>query len=242
MPLGLGLVGAGRFGASCSTPSPTSPTSTLRGVADRDHAAATELAKRHDATAYDVDDLLADPDVDVVVIATPPGDPRSTAVAALEAGKHVFCEKPLATTAEDGSPRWSTPPGRSDRRRWWSTTCCGTTRCCVRSTPAGAPDRPPTPLPVRERRQRRGPPRRPLVLGRALQRRHPGRARRALLRRRRDAPPPAGDRGAGHQRPAPRQPGRRPDRMGHRRPPTTARTCSRRTPTRSPTRTAASAS
>ena len=76
------------------------PDVTVRAVADRDHAAATDLAKRHDATAYDVADLLTDPEVDVVVVATPPATHTALTVAALEAGRHVFCEKPLATTAE----------------------------------------------------------------------------------------------------------------------------------------------
>jgi predicted dehydrogenase len=100
-PLGLGLVGAGRFGAFLLDAVADLPDVTVRAVADRDHATASDLAKRHDAQTYDVADLLTDPEVDVVVVATPPATHAALTVAALEAGRHVFCEKPLATTAEE---------------------------------------------------------------------------------------------------------------------------------------------
>ncbi len=41
-------------------------------------------------------------DVDAVYVLTPPGFRRQYAVEAMNAGKHVFCEKPLAITVEDG--------------------------------------------------------------------------------------------------------------------------------------------
>ena len=46
--------------------------------------------------------LVARPDVDAVVIATPPSRHHAMALAALEAGKHVWVEKPLALTTADG--------------------------------------------------------------------------------------------------------------------------------------------
>jgi predicted dehydrogenase len=53
------------------------------------------------AGATDVDALLADPSIDVVHICTPNSTHADLAVRALEAGKHVVCEKPIATTVAD---------------------------------------------------------------------------------------------------------------------------------------------
>ena len=53
-------------------------------------------------TVYDLDDLLARDDIDLVDITAPNNQHAELAIAAAEAGKHVFCEKPLATSVEDG--------------------------------------------------------------------------------------------------------------------------------------------
>ena len=52
-------------------------------------------------TTPDYRDLLADPDIDAVSIVTMWDQHTEPAVAALEAGKHVFLEKPMASTVED---------------------------------------------------------------------------------------------------------------------------------------------
>ena len=49
----------------------------------------------------DSGDLIGDPDIDVIDICTPNGYHAPLAIAALEAGKHVLCEKPLAPTPAD---------------------------------------------------------------------------------------------------------------------------------------------
>jgi predicted dehydrogenase len=102
--LGLGLVGCGRFGEFCLTAFATIPNLTLIGVADRDQARAEVAAAAFGVTAYsDFEALLADPRVDVVAINTPPALHAPMTLAAAAAGKHVFCEKPLATRIDDAT-------------------------------------------------------------------------------------------------------------------------------------------
>ncbi|MDQ2940900.1 MAG: Gfo/Idh/MocA family oxidoreductase [Chloroflexota bacterium] len=97
-PLGLGLVGCGRFGTFCLAAAADLPSTITVAVTDVDPDRAARVAAAHGARAVpDLDALLADPAVDVVIIATPPVAHGPMARAAAEAGKHVFCEKPLAT-------------------------------------------------------------------------------------------------------------------------------------------------
>lgn len=61
-----------------------------------------EFVELHDLTMKeDYADLLADGEVDAVVLATPHSMHSKQVVAAAEAGKHVFCEKPFALTKAD---------------------------------------------------------------------------------------------------------------------------------------------
>jgi predicted dehydrogenase len=72
-------------------------------VADRDQARADALAATFRLEACDPERLLADPRVQVVAIATTPDGHAGLTLAALRSGRHVFCEKPLATTLEDAT-------------------------------------------------------------------------------------------------------------------------------------------
>jgi predicted dehydrogenase len=72
-------------------------------VADPDRARAGALAAAHRVEACEPERLLADQRVSVVAIATPPADHARLALAALGSGRHVFCEKPLATRLEDAT-------------------------------------------------------------------------------------------------------------------------------------------
>jgi predicted dehydrogenase len=53
--------------------------------------------------------VVADPEVEAVVIASPQTTHRAIAEAAFAAGKPVFCEKPLGASLDDAAP-WSPPP------------------------------------------------------------------------------------------------------------------------------------
>lgn len=75
----------------------------LRGVFDTYQPGAQKFSQAQNTTCYEtLDSLLADPQVDAVCICTPSGLHAAQAVAALEAGKHVLIEKPLAITVEEG--------------------------------------------------------------------------------------------------------------------------------------------
>jgi myo-inositol 2-dehydrogenase/D-chiro-inositol 1-dehydrogenase len=67
---------------------------------DRLDKAATKAAKFTPKTTSDWQKVIADKDVDAVYIATPPHMHVEMAIAALQAGKHVYCEKPVGTTPE----------------------------------------------------------------------------------------------------------------------------------------------
>lgn len=72
-------------------------------VYDADTAKAAAFAEQHGLPLYQGtwDDLLADPSVDAVDLCLPHQVHRALTVAALDAGKHVVCEKPIALTLED---------------------------------------------------------------------------------------------------------------------------------------------
>jgi predicted dehydrogenase len=102
LPLGLGVVGAGRFATFLTDAVADLPDVEVRAITDRDREAATVLAKRYDGWVCESwHEVVRDPDVDVVVIATPPASHAEIARGALATGRHVFCEKPVATTGAD---------------------------------------------------------------------------------------------------------------------------------------------
>ena len=98
-----GILGPGRIAPRLVRGVAASPRGELVAVASRDLARASAFAATHGiARAYgSYAELLDDPEVDVVYIALPNHLHAPWAVRALDAGKHVLCEKPLALTAED---------------------------------------------------------------------------------------------------------------------------------------------
>jgi predicted dehydrogenase len=103
-PIGIGLVGAGAFGEFCLAAFSEMPEVRIAAVADLDAARAESLASKYDAAAYgSLDELLADPSVGIVALNTPPYLHETQGRAAIAAGKHLFCEKPLALTVGGGA-------------------------------------------------------------------------------------------------------------------------------------------
>src|SRR5690606_35688713 len=70
--------------------------------ADVDAARAADQARKRGVDHCRIEQMLGRDDVDIIHIAAPPATHAELAMRALHAGKHVLCEKPLATTVADG--------------------------------------------------------------------------------------------------------------------------------------------
>ncbi|MBC8170303.1 MAG: Gfo/Idh/MocA family oxidoreductase [Anaerolineae bacterium] len=102
-PTGIGLVGAGAFGIFCLDAFAAMSEVRIVAIADIDEARVKALAPRYGAKAYtSLEDLLENPEVEIVALNTPPHLHASGGLAVLQAGKHLFCEKPLALTLAEG--------------------------------------------------------------------------------------------------------------------------------------------
>jgi predicted dehydrogenase len=108
--LGVGMVGYAFMGAAHSQAWRTAPaffdlpmTPRLRAVCGRNADAAGDVARRFGWESVETDwrALLDRDDIDVIDICTPGNTHAEIAIAALEAGKHVLCEKPLANTVAE---------------------------------------------------------------------------------------------------------------------------------------------
>ncbi|MEI8410926.1 MULTISPECIES: aldo/keto reductase [unclassified Kribbella] len=93
-----GIIGTGNIASRFASQVPTSATGEVVAVGSRSIESANSFADKWDIANRhgSYDDLLADPDVDAVYIATPHPMHVEWAIKTAEAGKHVLCEKPLA--------------------------------------------------------------------------------------------------------------------------------------------------
>lgn len=98
----VALVGAGGVGRKRAAAIAAHPDTTLVAVCDTDAAAAARLAGEHGAQARGPwPEVVAAGDTDLVVVSTTHDALAAVSTAALQAGKHVLCEKPLGRTAEE---------------------------------------------------------------------------------------------------------------------------------------------
>lgn len=102
--LGWGIIGIGNIVKSTMAPAMVEePECDLIAGVSRDQGRADDFARQFGARfAYtDYSEMLANPEVEAVFIATPNAFHPSQVVAAAQAGKHVLCDKPLAITVPD---------------------------------------------------------------------------------------------------------------------------------------------
>jgi predicted dehydrogenase len=102
-PVGVAVVGYGYWGPNLVRNVSERPELNLAAVCERHPARASLIVQRTPGVPVlgDIEVALLHPDVEAVVIATPPRTHFALAKQALEAGKHVLVEKPLATTSEE---------------------------------------------------------------------------------------------------------------------------------------------
>ena len=107
--LGIGVVGCGGFGLYALQHFTQIPGIEVVGMAGTHREAAYAAAQRFGIPEpVEVEELVTWPNVDVVYIATPPFLHHQQAMAALNAGKHVISEKPLAVTLEQADEMLAT--------------------------------------------------------------------------------------------------------------------------------------
>jgi predicted dehydrogenase len=101
--LGVAVVGSGRIGTLRAMLASRHPAVNFLAVSDRDPDKAARLAARCGAQVWSADNLevMSRPEVDAVVVSTIEVEHVQPVVQALELGKKVFVEKPLALTLED---------------------------------------------------------------------------------------------------------------------------------------------
>ena len=108
--LGIGMIGYAFMGAAHSQAWRTAPAffdlplrPRLRAICGRNEDAAGDVARRFgwESVESDWQTLLDRDDIDVIDICTPGHTHAEIAIAALEAGKHVLCEKPLANSVAE---------------------------------------------------------------------------------------------------------------------------------------------
>lgn len=101
-PVGVGIIGAGVIAEQYLTNLTAFPDTTVLAIGDLRPQAARDRAEQFAVPAHgDVDVVLDDPDIEIVLNLTIPAAHHRVSRRIIEAGKHVWSEKPLTTTRED---------------------------------------------------------------------------------------------------------------------------------------------
>ena len=100
---GIGIIGAGNFTAMTMLPALQSANGPLYAIASASGLTGTSLAKKYKIgkSTTDYKSILSDPAIDLVMITTRHNEHAHMVVESLQAGKHVFVEKPLALNKQE---------------------------------------------------------------------------------------------------------------------------------------------
>lgn len=97
----FGIIGSGMIARFHAEAIQAMSNGSLQGIAGRSLEKTKALAAEFDCTAYSsVEALLADPEIEIVTVATVSGAHLDPVIAAAKAGKHIICEKPLEVSTE----------------------------------------------------------------------------------------------------------------------------------------------
>ncbi len=100
---GIGIIGCGIWGTIHAQTFSTSPYTRIVSVCDKDKDKAEQLSQKYGAKKYTTNyqEVLSNPEISAVSIATPDHTHTQIVLDALNAGKHVLVEKPLATSVKE---------------------------------------------------------------------------------------------------------------------------------------------
>ena len=100
--INIGVIGCGRIAQERHLPEYShNENANILGVFDLNQRRTEETAKRYGAEAYgSYEELLNNPKIDAVSVCAANYAHAEITIAALKAGKHVLCEKPMAVTLE----------------------------------------------------------------------------------------------------------------------------------------------
>ena len=102
--INIGIIGCGHWGPNHIRSFSYLPNSTIVAAADMDNHRLQYIAEQypHLSTHKDYKEILENPNVEAVVISTPTHTHYEITKKALQAGKHILCEKPLCKSVEEG--------------------------------------------------------------------------------------------------------------------------------------------
>ena len=98
----IGIIGCGAISNAYFNGAKECKNLSIKSCADIFHDAAVKKAEEHETQAVSVDELLADPEIELIVNLTIPRAHVEVGLQIINAGKHAYSEKPFAVSVEEG--------------------------------------------------------------------------------------------------------------------------------------------